>query len=66
MIVDATKKSDTIRRIKRTRQRVRNEIQDLTERLRITQENIKRVRQRSIDHSFPPGTFGALTLENYD
>jgi hypothetical protein len=28
---------------------VRNEIQDLTERLRITQENIKRVRQRSID-----------------
>lgn len=49
--LDATKKADTIARIKQARQRVRSEIQDLTERLRITQENIKRARQRSMDSS---------------
>jgi len=53
----AIKKSDTITRIKNARQRVRNEIQDLTERLRITQENIKRVRQRSMDTNSSMGTF---------
>jgi predicted nucleic acid-binding Zn-ribbon protein len=59
------KKADTIKRIKNARQRIRNEIQDLNERLRITQENIKRVRQRSIDNNFfPPGTFTSLTHEN--
>lgn len=48
-VLDAMKKADTIARIKSARQRVRNEIQDLTERLRITQENIKRLRQRTVD-----------------
>jgi hypothetical protein len=47
--LDALKKADTIARIKSARQRVRTEIQDLTERLRITQENIKRLRQRTTD-----------------
>ncbi|CAF1677913.1 unnamed protein product, partial [Didymodactylos carnosus] len=42
----AEKKSETLQRLKSARQRVRNEIQELSERLRITQENIKRVRQR--------------------
>jgi len=45
-------------RIKNARQRVRNEIEDLTERLRITQENIKRIRQRYPSNS--------LTNENFD
>ena len=45
--IDAKKKSETKTRVKVARQRVRNEIQDLTERLRITQENIKRLRQRT-------------------
>jgi hypothetical protein len=43
------KKAETKTRIKTARQRVRSEIQDLTERLRITQENIKRLRQRTLD-----------------
>jgi YEATS domain-containing protein 4 len=60
----AIKKSDTIKRIKNARQRVRNEIQDLTERLRVTQENIKRVRQRSIDTNSSIGTFNTSTYEN--
>lgn len=33
------------------RQRVRGEIQELTERLRVTQENIKRIRQRTSEPS---------------
>jgi len=64
IILDAIKKSDTITRIKNARQRVRNEIQDLTERLRITQENIKRVRQRTIDANPSMGTFNTITHEN--
>ena len=43
---------------------MRSEIQDLTERLRITQENIKRARQRSIDSNSSLGTFNSLTHEN--
>ncbi len=62
--LDAIKKADTITRIKNSRQRVRNEIQDLTERLRITQENIKRVRQRIMDTNPSIGTFNTLTHEN--
>ena len=49
IVADAVKKADTKARIKSARQRVQSEIQDLTERLRITQENIKRLRQRTID-----------------
>ncbi|CAF3749845.1 unnamed protein product [Rotaria sp. Silwood1] len=60
----AAKKFDTITRIKNARQRVRNEIQDLTERLRITQENIKRVRQKSIDNNSSMGTFNISTHDN--
>jgi hypothetical protein len=63
MFSDAVKKAETLNRIKTARQRVRNEIQDLTERLRVTQENIKRTRQRSIDHNYPSGTFASLTHE---
>ncbi|UJR15251.1 hypothetical protein I4U23_002206 [Adineta vaga] len=60
----ALKKAETLARIKTARQRVRNEIQDLTERLRITQENIKRIRKGSVDHIYPPGTFLALPNEH--
>jgi len=49
LFLDSEKKADTIANIKSARQRVRSEIQDLTERLRVTQENIKRVRQRSVE-----------------
>jgi hypothetical protein len=66
MFLDATKKIETLTRIKNARQRVRNEIEDLTERLRITQENIKRIRQRSIDNNYPSGTFTSLTYEIED
>jgi hypothetical protein len=45
------KKTETITRIKTARQRVRHEVEDLTERLRVTQENIKRIRQRVIERS---------------
>ncbi|CAF3614644.1 unnamed protein product [Rotaria socialis] len=44
----AKRKIYTVTRIKRARERVRHEIQDLTERLRLTQQSIKHVRQRSI------------------
>ncbi|CAF3052139.1 unnamed protein product, partial [Rotaria sp. Silwood2] len=60
----AMRKAYTIARIHDVRQRVRNEIQDLTERLRITQENIKRVRQRSIDNNFSSGIFTSSTEDN--
>ncbi|CAM4741090.1 unnamed protein product [Rotaria magnacalcarata] len=60
----AIKKHDTIDRVKKARQRVRSEIQDLTERLRITQENIKRVRQRTMDNSSPMGTFSLSIHDN--
>jgi len=66
MFLDAMKKIETLTRIKNARQRVRNEIDDLTERLRITQENIKRIRQRSIDNNYPSGTFTSLTYEIED
>jgi len=66
MFLDAMKKIETLTRIKNARQRVRNEIEDLTERLRITQENIKRIRQRSIDNNYPSGTFTSLTYEIED
>ncbi|CAF0903376.1 unnamed protein product [Adineta steineri] len=62
----AMKQMETIARIRNARQRVRNEIQDLRERFRITQENIKRIRKRSIDNNFPPDAFIALTHENGD
>ncbi|CAF1004741.1 unnamed protein product [Rotaria sordida] len=58
------KKACTIERIKNVHQRVRNEIQDLTERLRITQENIKRVRQRSIDNNYSSGIFTSSIQDN--
>ena len=61
--LDATKKIDTIARIKDARQRVRNEIQDLTERLRITQENIKRLRQRLLDNNSSLGTSSTTAHE---
>ncbi|CAF3652927.1 unnamed protein product [Adineta steineri] len=60
----ALKKADTIARIKTARQRVRSEIQDLTERLRITQENIKRIRQRSADHGSSTNLLNTSTHEN--
>jgi predicted nucleic acid-binding Zn-ribbon protein len=63
MDLDTMKKTETLTRIKNARQRVRNEIEDLSERLRITQENIKRIRQRSIDNNYPAGTFTASTYE---
>ncbi|CAF5172004.1 unnamed protein product [Rotaria magnacalcarata] len=44
----AKRKIYTVARIKRARERVRHEIQDLTDRLRLTQQNIKHVRQQSI------------------
>ncbi len=66
MIIDAAKKAETLLRIQNARQRVRSEIQDLTERLRITQENIKRIRKRSIDNHIPLGTFTSLTQETDD
>lgn len=43
---------------------MRNEIQDLTERLRVTQENIKRVRQRSLESNTLGGAFSTSTHEN--
>ena len=61
--LDALQKSEALAKIKTARQRVRNEIQELTERLRVTQENIKRIRQRSIEQICPPGTFIALPNE---
>ena len=61
--VDALQKSETLAKIRTARQRVRNEIQELTERLRITQENIKRIRQRSVDQICAPGTFMGLPNE---
>jgi predicted nucleic acid-binding Zn-ribbon protein len=64
IILDTAKKADTIARIKNARQRVRNEIQDLTDRLRITQENIKRARQRILENNPSIGTFNTLTHEN--
>ncbi len=63
LFLDAMKKTETLTRIQNARQRVRNEIQDLTERLRITQENIKRLRKRSSDNHFPTETFTSLTHE---
>jgi hypothetical protein len=66
MFLDAMKKIETLTCIKNARQRVRNEIDDLSERLRITQENIKRIRQRSIDNNYPSGTFNSLTHEIED
>ncbi len=63
LFLDAIKKAETLTRIQNARQRVRNEIQDLTERLRITQENIKRLRKRSSDNHFPTETFTSLTHE---
>ncbi len=64
LLTDAMKKDETLLRIKNARQRVRNEIEDLTERLRITQENIKRVRHRSIDSNPSSGIFHPSTHEN--
>ncbi len=55
------KKADTLMRIKNARKRVRSEIEDLSERLRITQENIKRIRQRSIDNNHSSNTITSLT-----
>jgi len=66
MFLDAMKKIETLTCIKNARQRVRNEIDDLNERLRITQENIKRIRQRSIDNNYSSGTFNSLTHEIED
>ncbi len=63
LILDAMKKTETLTHIKNARQRVRNEIQDLTERIRITQENIKRLQKRSIDNNLPTDTFISLTPE---
>jgi hypothetical protein len=63
VVLDATKKAETLLRIQNARQRVRNEIQDLTERLRITQENIKRLRKRSTDNHFSTETFTPVTNE---
>jgi hypothetical protein len=57
------KKADTIIRIKNARQRIRHEIDDLTERLRLTQENIKRIRHRPIDNHLPSNAFTSLTHE---
>lgn len=60
ILLDAIKKVETIQRLKTARQRVRSEIQDLTERLRVTQENIKRVR----GHAHSGATLNTSTHEN--
>jgi hypothetical protein len=61
---DALKRAETLSRIQTARQRVRSEILDLNERLRITRENIKRIRKRPVDSIYPVGTFTAVTREN--
>ena len=66
LFADARKKAETIVRIKKGRQRVRTEILDLTERLRVTQENIKRLRQRTVDTTYSPGVFTAVADELID
>lgn len=60
------KKTETLSRVRNARQRIRSEIDDLTERLRITQENIKRIRQRSIDNNYLTGIFTPITHEIED
>lgn len=66
LFVDARKKAETLVRIKKGRQRVRTEIHDLTERLRVTQENIQRLRQRTVNTTYPLGAFTAVADEPID
>lgn len=61
--VDAKKKGETLLRIRNARQRVRSEIEELSERLRLTQENIQRLRQRAIDQNYLPETATSSTNE---
>lgn len=46
---DERKRVETVEQIRATRQRIKNEIFELTERLRTTQENLQRVQQYSND-----------------
>lgn len=63
-VSDALEKTETRKRIRTARLRIRGEVQQLTERLRIAQGNLKRVRQRPVDNVVAPGTFRAITREN--
>ena len=47
IVLDAREKDETLAKIRQARQRIRDEIQEFTERLRITQENLQRLRQSS-------------------
>ena len=61
--VDAKKKAEALFKIRNARQRVRSEIDDLTERLRVTQENIQRFRKRSIENNYLSGTLTSSTQD---
>lgn len=63
LFVDAKKKAEILFKIRNARQRVRSEIDDLTERLRVTQENIQRLRKRSIENNSLHGTLTSSTQE---
>jgi peptidoglycan hydrolase CwlO-like protein len=60
LFIDLKKKEETLLQIRNARQRVRSEIDDLSERIRVTQENIQRLRKRSIENS---GTMTSSTQE---
>lgn len=47
LFLDTRQKIETIEKIRQTRQQIRSEIQQLSERFRITQENLQRLRQIS-------------------
>ena len=47
IVLDAREKDETLAKIRQARQRIRAEILEFTERLRITQENLHRLRQSS-------------------
>lgn len=61
--VDVTKKTETLLQIRHARRRVRSEIDELTERLRIAQENIQRLRKRSMESNYLHGTLTSSTQE---